>query len=181
MLVAIKASNESCAAAANQHRRVQEFKEGDMVLVHLKRERFPKGTYHKLKARKFGPCKVKKKISSNAYVIELPPDLQISPIFNVRDLYPYEGFDGDMRAVTDQIQQLPIATRDTIEDILDVREVRSRRGSPYRRFLVKWLGKPASESTWIAEEELKKVNPEIYDECLKVFSSYQNSFLTQGD
>ncbi|KAH7567997.1 hypothetical protein JRO89_XS07G0210700 [Xanthoceras sorbifolium] len=92
--VAIKASNESYAAAANQHRKVQEFKEGDMVLVHLKRERFPKGTYHKLKARKFRPCK------------------------------------------------------------------------------------PASESTWIAEEELKKVDPEIYDECLKVFSLDQILFLT---
>lgn len=152
-----------------------------MVLVHLKRERFPKGTYHKLKARKFGPCKVMKKISSNAYIIELPPDLQISPIFNVRDLYPYEGSDGDINAVADQIQQLPTMTRDIIEDVLDVREVRSRRGNPYRRFLVKWLSKPASESTWIAEEELKKVDPEIYAEFLKVYSSDKSSSPTRGD
>ena len=80
---ALKTSNEAYAVAANQHRRVKEFEEGDMVLVHLRRERVPKGAYHKLKPRKFGPCKVLKKISSNAYLVELPPELQISPIFNV--------------------------------------------------------------------------------------------------
>ncbi|MBA0873156.1 hypothetical protein Goshw_028081 [Gossypium schwendimanii] len=33
----------------------------------------------------------------------------------------------------------------------------SRRGDQYRRFLVKWLGKPASENTGIAEEKLQDV------------------------
>jgi hypothetical protein len=62
-----------------------------MVLAYLRRERFPKGTYHKLKSRKFGPCNLLKKISTNAYLVELPPDLQISPIFKVSDLYSFDG------------------------------------------------------------------------------------------
>ena len=63
-----------------------------MVLVYLWRERFPQGTYHKFKSRKCGPCKILKKNSSNAYLLELPPDLQISPIFNVSDLYSFDFF-----------------------------------------------------------------------------------------
>ncbi|EOY08377.1 Uncharacterized protein TCM_022739 [Theobroma cacao] len=152
---ALKASNAEYSFTANQHRRKQEFEEGDQVFVHLRQKRFPKGTYHKLKFRKFGPCKVLKKISSNAYLIELPPELQISPIFNILDLYPFDGCDGTASTIDAQIQHLPIAKVEVIEDVLDVKEVRSRRGNPYRRLLVKWLGKPANESTWIAEEELK--------------------------
>jgi hypothetical protein len=47
-----------------------------------------------------------KKISSNAYLLELPPDLQISPIFNVSDLYSFDGLDGEMQVVEEQIEQL---------------------------------------------------------------------------
>ena len=144
---ALKASNATYSFAPNQHRRVQEFEEGDQVLVHLRRERFPKGTYHKLKSKKFGPCKVLKKFSSNAYVIELPPELQISPVFNVSDLYLFDGCDGLASSIDAQVQQLPIAKADVIEDVLDVKEARSRRGNSYRKFLVKWLGKPTTEST----------------------------------
>ena len=58
-------------------------------MTYLKKERFPKGTCNKLKLKKIGPCKILRTFSANAYEIELPSDLQIYPIFNVLDIYPF--------------------------------------------------------------------------------------------
>ena len=56
-------------------------------MAYITKERLPKGTYNKLKIKKIGPCKVLRIFSANAYEIELPSDIQISPIFNVSYLY----------------------------------------------------------------------------------------------
>jgi len=45
-----------------------------------------------------------KEILTNAYEIELPPDLGISPIFNVAELYKYESETADNAA---QDQETP--------------------------------------------------------------------------
>ena len=53
-------------------------------------------------------------ISTNAYEIELPPDIGISPIFNVVDLYKYESENADYtiedqeEQEINQVKQLPI-------------------------------------------------------------------------
>ena len=79
----------------NLKRREVNFEVRDLVLAHLRRERFPKREYNRLKFKKIGPCKILRKFYANAYGIELPPDIGISPIFNVVDLYRYEDRDID--------------------------------------------------------------------------------------
>lgn len=60
-------------------------------MAYLRKERLPKGQPSKLCMKKIGPLKVVHKYGNNAYEVELPPNLGISPIFNVCDLYQYKG------------------------------------------------------------------------------------------
>ena len=59
-------------------------------MTYLRKERFPKGTYNKLKIKKIGPCKFLRNFSTNSYDIELRIDLHISQIFNLSDLYLFK-------------------------------------------------------------------------------------------
>jgi hypothetical protein len=83
-------SSQEYKCRADQHRRKLQFEVGDLVLAHLRKERFPRGTYNKLKMKRIGPCRVLRKFGVNAYEIELPDGIRTSPIFNVSDLYPYK-------------------------------------------------------------------------------------------
>ncbi|KAK8918704.1 hypothetical protein KSP39_PZI020994 [Platanthera zijinensis] len=89
----LQLSNAQYKAAKDSHHRAQTFSEGDLVMVHLRKERFRTGTYNKLCKRKVGPCRVLRKINDNAYVVELPPGLHISNTFNVADLSPFYSSD----------------------------------------------------------------------------------------
>jgi hypothetical protein len=81
----------SYATVANAKRKDRQFNTGDMVLVRLRPKRFPPGSFTKLHARRAGPFQVTKKLGSNAYVIALPSDFGISPIFNIEDLTEFKG------------------------------------------------------------------------------------------
>jgi hypothetical protein len=84
----LQKSNQEYKRRADQRKRQLQFTVGDLVLAHLRKERFPRGTYNKLKMKKIGPCRIRRKFRENAYELELPEGIGISLIFNISDLYP---------------------------------------------------------------------------------------------
>ena len=103
--------------------------------------------------KKFGPCKIlKKHDSENAYEVELPDGIHISPIFNIADLTEYHDDGADDELV---LEPCPIlaSKKEEIEDILDHCVGRSTRNRQYEEYLVKWKGRPIEDSTWISATE----------------------------
>ena len=76
---------------ADLHKKAHEFNVRDYVMVQIHPERYPPNTVKKLHARSAGQFKILKKINSNAYVVNLPPNFSISPSFNIEDLIAYKG------------------------------------------------------------------------------------------
>ncbi|GKC31597.1 RNA-directed DNA polymerase [Tanacetum coccineum] len=87
--------NEQYKEHADKRRKQVLYREGDLVWIHLRKERFLEGRFGKLKPRGDGPFRVLKKINDNTYKIELPGHYNVSATFNVADLSPYKGDSDD--------------------------------------------------------------------------------------
>jgi hypothetical protein len=151
-------SAEKYKKHADLHRRPVSFEIGDFVLVRLRPERFPRGTFYKLHHRRAGPFKILKWLGANAYHLALPDDLSISPIFNVKDLTAYPGSPDATTPAA--VATLPSAIlpphaqpRDQIDAILHDQLVSTRQGG-YQKFLVRWKNCPLLDASWLKTEEV---------------------------
>uniref|UniRef100_A0A5B7BML6 RNA-directed DNA polymerase n=1 Tax=Davidia involucrata TaxID=16924 RepID=A0A5B7BML6_DAVIN len=187
----IALSNETYKLAANVHRRKLEFNEGDYVMVRVRPERYPRNSFKKLHARAIGPFRILRKLGPNAYLIDLPNDMNITRVFNVEDLFPYRGsFEPPMlptgvpsgRAASSSvptpvpaIPPAPPHSTDRIETILADEFVASCHGG-YRRFLLKWQDRPDTDATWVTEDELQRLDPDLLEQYSCFHSPEESSF-----
>jgi hypothetical protein len=116
----IERMNAKYKIASDQGRKHVTFEPGDLVWLHLRKDRFPDLRKSKLMPRADGPFKVLAKINDNAYKLELPADFGVSPTFNVADLKPYLGAEDEIPSRTTSLQEgeddediTPMDTHDT--------------------------------------------------------------------
>ncbi|GFZ18447.1 hypothetical protein Acr_27g0001860 [Actinidia rufa] len=88
-------------------------------MVYLRKERFPTGSYNKLRQRKLGPCRIIKKLGPNACQVELPQGFSINLVFNISDLYAYYG---DENNESLKLEELSAILANTHQEIIDVEE-----------------------------------------------------------
>jgi hypothetical protein len=78
---------------------------GDLVWLHLRKERFPNLRKSKLMSHADGHFKILEKINDNAYKLKLPLEFGVSPTFNISDLRPYLIEEDDVPSRTMPIQE----------------------------------------------------------------------------
>ena len=101
----IAKSNEAYKRRINKHRRTTQLQPGDLVWLHLRKDRFPSKRKSKLAPRAEGPFEVLERVNDNAYKIDLPSEFgNVSATFNVGDLSPFLDDDvfADLRANPNQ-------------------------------------------------------------------------------
>jgi len=89
---------------------------GELVMVHISKDRVPAGTYSKLKPRNHGPFKILRRINDNIYVIDLPKEYNMSKSFNIFDIRKYypEEIAKDQFGAIDPIKGVHDAVEDPI-------------------------------------------------------------------
>ena len=71
-------------------------------------------------------------------------------------------------------------SKETVDTILDDEFVTSRDGG-FRRFLVKWHGRPDSDATWIHEDDLRHLDSSLLDCYISFHFSESSSFQPGGN
>ena len=138
-------------------------------MVHLNKERLPKQLHTKLQMKKIGPFKIVKKCGNNAYQIDLPPDINLSHIFNVADLYAFKGTDVDVGTLEEPKEELkkaiPSMPKLVVETIFNKTiSIKPRRKKCYD-YLVQWKGQIVVDATWMTEKALKAygIDPSLFN------------------
>ena len=150
---------------ADRQRRDVEFQSGDLVFVKVipTQHKANKGLHKSLLRKYEGPFPILKKVGRAAYLVELPSNTKLHPVFHVSHLKPYhKDAEAPERGKSHRAPAYMITSFDKeVESIEAKREVRKKRIPRYIEYFVKWKGLPMSEASWEKEESLWQFKDKI--------------------
>ena len=109
-----------------------------------------------------GPFEVLEKIGTHNYKLQLPDQWKIHPVFHVDKLKPYHQ---DPNLPNHPKPPPDLIGRDEEYEVEKILDSKYRRG--ILSYLVKWVGYPNSESTWVRADETDHMR-DIVDEWFKL-------------
>jgi Chromo (CHRromatin Organisation MOdifier) domain len=119
----------------------------------------------KLSSQRYGPFEVLQRISPVTYQIKLPQMWKIHNIFHVNLLTPYH----ETQAYGTMHSQPPPELINGEEEYEDEEIIDHRTFRQKKQYLVKWLGYPMSENSWVNEKYLH------FPQLLQEYLSSKNS------
>jgi transposase InsO family protein len=148
----LSAAQQRQARYADRHRRDVTFAVGDAVLLSTANLKFVDSDRRtpKLASKYIGPFKVTRVKNNNSYELDLPPQMNVHPVFNIDRLKPYR--DGN-RLFPDRPSPFdrppPEIAREDGAEVFEVERILAKRGRADRaEYLVLWRGYPLHEATW---------------------------------
>ncbi|CAL2259851.1 unnamed protein product [Prunus armeniaca] len=161
----LKRSQQRYKARHDKHRVPCNFKEGDLVWLHLGKERLT-GEGKKLKPIRYGPFKIIKQISDNAFQLELPPYMHMYSVINAENLKLFEPSvldddpDEDIRLPS--VDDLKIELEDPLlKDCILEQKVRETRHGKYEYFRIGSKGQLPSKSKWYIRDKATQEFPHL--------------------
>lgn len=146
---------------ADRHRRLQQLKEGDQVLLATDGLQLRSGA-HKLTGRYIGPFRVIGTVNDNAITLDLPPLLHaLHPTINISRLKLYRDGRSSFPTRPLRVHQPAAVDTDTngaaqyeVESVLASRGIKDRR-----QLLVRWVGYGAESDEWKSRKLLLRTAP----------------------
>jgi hypothetical protein len=83
------------------------FQVGELVMVHLSKDFYPKGKFNMLNVKKIGPHQIKRSLRYNSFEVKLLEEMNILHIFHMKDLFDFAGFNLDEVADEDKENEEP--------------------------------------------------------------------------
>ena len=119
----IERVNDQTKDRVNKHRKKVHFEPGDLVWIHLRKERFPSKRRSKLLPRSDGPFKILERVNPNAYKVDLPGEYGVSATFNVADLRPYFDEEEELPSLRTNSSQAGGDDGDQPQEVLLAQEI----------------------------------------------------------
>ncbi|GJX96113.1 transposon ty3-G gag-pol polyprotein [Tanacetum coccineum] len=159
----LRRSQQKYKECHDRHRVKGNFQEGDLVWLHLGKERL-KGEGKKLKSIRYGPFRILKKVGENACQLELPAYIEMYSDVNVDKLKLFEPsmLDEELGESLPAVEDITTDQEKTLfEDTIVERKTSSTRRGERKSYRIAKRGQLPSSAKWFLEEVGKAHFPHL--------------------